>query len=268
MADLFINYRRRDSAWAAGRIGDRLRAQLGEKSVFLDTLGIEPGADFVETIGDHVEECRALMAIIGPDWLEELSARANQPNDFVRVEIAQALKRGVRVIPLILDGVDMPVGEALPEEIAGLSRLNAVRVHSETFEADMAHLVRFLEGFLATDSAVSDLKAEAPAPHKDDRVSGISLRHRTEFWKLGRDGRPRHKIFVSLDAPDDLIEAVEKVVYRLHPTFRNRVREIADPENNFELRTNGWGEFEIGASVHLTNRNAPVELRHMITFDN
>ena len=269
MADIFINYRRKDAAWAAGRVGDRLRIKFGDEAVFLDTITIEPGVDFVEAIGDHVEDCRVLLSLIGPIWGDELRLRLSQANDFVRIEIAQALKRGIRVIPIIIDDSSIPTARELPEDLESLSRLNAVRIEADSFDSDMSNLVGFLESFLARKNEVdeSEKPSAASTSFAQEKQIEVNLTHRTEFWKNGQDGRPRHRIFVSLNAPADTLSRVSKVTYRLHPTFKNPVREIIDPRNNFELRTNGWGEFEIGADVYFTDRTQPVRLKHRVTFN-
>ena len=269
MTDVFINYRRRDTGWVAGRVGDRLRAALGDEAVFLDTLAIEPGVDFVEAIGDHVESCRVLLSLIGPEWTTELNSRSEESNDFVRIEISQALARGVRVVPVLIDDTNMPAQDDLPTELQSLSRLNAVRLSSGSFDTEMSQLVGFLKSHLQMDASSRDPDPEDNIHENTDCSSqpDIGLKHRTEFWKMGKSNKPLYRIFVSLSASHSDIAKVSKVIYKLHPSFRNPVREIIDSRNNFELRTNGWGEFEVTASVYFNDATEPATLRHYITFD-
>ena len=233
---------------------------LGEGKVFLDTLTIEPGEDFVEAIGEHVENCRVLLAIIGSSWVTELAAREAMPNDFVRIEIAQALSRGIRVVPVVIDHTPVPSIGELPAELEALTRLNAVRINAESFEADMAPLLGFLSRHLSQG-------VERSGAETGSAAANINLKHRTEYWKIGKDGRPRHRIFVSLDASDEVLQTISKVTYTLHPTFQNPIREVVDARNNFELRTNGWGEFEIKASVEFKDSSQGLYLSRQITFD-
>ncbi|MEM9178095.1 MAG: pYEATS domain-containing protein [Pseudomonadota bacterium] len=270
MADIFINYRRKDTAWSAGRIGDRLRDAIGGDAVFQDTITIEPGVDFVEAIGDHVEACRVLLSLIGPRWIDLLQSRLAESNDFVRIEIEQALARGIRVIPIIVDDTKIPSAKDLPPHLESFSRLNAVRIEADSFEADMSHFVSFLKGFLNRDLDSSVQTRSEPTPASSPHLTSspqLSLAHRTEFWKNGKDGRPRYRIFVSVDASSEVIRRISKVIYRLHPTFKNPTREVIDARNNFELRTNGWGEFEIEAIIHFTDASEPISLRHWIHFN-
>ena len=66
MTKFFISYRREDSSGYAGRLFDRLQAQLGNNQVFMDIDTIKPGMDFVEAINQAVGKCNVLIAVIGP----------------------------------------------------------------------------------------------------------------------------------------------------------------------------------------------------------
>ena len=100
---IFISYRRDTSAMSAGRLYDRLSSHFASNQIFMDVDTIEPGVDFVRTIEEAVAACDVLIAVIGGRWLispdEKGRRRLDNPEDFVRVEIATALKRGIRVIP-------------------------------------------------------------------------------------------------------------------------------------------------------------------------
>lgn len=55
---------------------------------------------------------------------------------------------------------------------------------------------------------------------------------------------------VWIDGPADLLDSVDHVVYKLHNTFRNPVREVSDRSSKFRLETAGWGVFTIGVIVN------------------
>ena len=65
-----------------------------------------------------------LLAIVGPDWLDALdedgNRRLDNESDFVRIEIAAALKRDIPVIPILLNGMRVPKAERLPDDIKDL----------------------------------------------------------------------------------------------------------------------------------------------------
>ena len=124
-----ISYRREDSLPIAGRLYDRLQAKFGKKNVFMDFDSIPPGADFRQQIKQMIERSKLVIAIIGPHWLGEqpdASRRIDNPADFVRLEIAYALERGIPVIPVLVNNTPMPRPEKLPQEIEGLAFRNAV----------------------------------------------------------------------------------------------------------------------------------------------
>src|SRR5688572_19627389 len=130
MNGIFISYRRDDSAGYAGRLYDRLVTHFGAERVFMDVEGIEPGVDFVNAIEEAVGSCRVLIVIIGDEWISTTDIagrrRLDDPNDFVRLETSAALKRGIRVVPVLVDGSAMPRVDQLPEELHALTRRQAV----------------------------------------------------------------------------------------------------------------------------------------------
>src|SRR5690242_18564211 len=113
---IFISYRREDTAGFAGWIFARLSEHFGRDQVFKDIDSILPGDDFVEEITNAVASCHVLIALIGGRWLTDSAGqrRLDSPKDFVRLEIEAALKRGVRVIPILVEGVDVPSADQLP----------------------------------------------------------------------------------------------------------------------------------------------------------
>jgi tetratricopeptide (TPR) repeat protein len=124
-----ISYRREDSLPTAGRLYDRLHSKFGKKNVFMDFDSIPPGMDFREQIKQMIERSNLVIAIIGPHCLGEqpdASRRIDNPADFVRLEIAYALERGIPVIPVLVNNTPMPPPEKLPQEIEGLAFRNAV----------------------------------------------------------------------------------------------------------------------------------------------
>jgi TIR domain len=137
---VFISYRRDDAAGFSHAIHDHLVEHLSRDRVFMDVLGIEPGADFVQRLEAAVGQCDVLLALIGRRWAGEDGGgktRIHDPNDWVRVEVATALRRGVRVIPVLLDGTSMPDVESLPQDLRPLVRMNAVDVRGSRLNSDV-----------------------------------------------------------------------------------------------------------------------------------
>jgi len=144
MANIFISYRRENAAAHAGRLCDRLTHLLGEDRVFMDVQDIQPGEDFVQSIERTIAAADVVLAVIGPAWLESLRAKASAGEDFVYQELASALRRGTRVIPVLVNGAQMPSRADLPPQLAGLAHLNAVEIRDARFEDDVRQLTRAL----------------------------------------------------------------------------------------------------------------------------
>ncbi|WP_428548015.1 TIR domain-containing protein [Roseiarcus sp.] len=143
---VFISDRREDSSGSARGIFDRLARGLGRKNIFFDVDSIAPGVDFVELLTERVSICNALVAVIGAEWISSVDRnnrrRIDNPKDFVRIEIEAALNRGVRVIPVLVDGATMPAPEDLPESLRKLVRLQGIEISHTRFDADVRRLTR------------------------------------------------------------------------------------------------------------------------------
>lgn len=148
MPSIFISYRRDDSAPYAGRLYDRLVDRFGASQVFMDIDHIQPGEDFVQAIHRKVSACDVAIVLIGKNWLDARNAsgqrRLDDPEDFVRLEVATALQRNVKVVPVLVGGATMPQMQALPEALALLSRRNAFEISDTRFHADVERLAATL----------------------------------------------------------------------------------------------------------------------------
>jgi outer membrane murein-binding lipoprotein Lpp len=148
--NVFINYRREDSAGHAGRLYDALSERFGEDHVFMDVDAIDPGEDFAEVVEQKVGSCDVLIALIGRSWVtttdREGRRRLHKPHDWVRQEIQTALeRRDTRVIPALVQGAEMPAPDELPEPLRKLSHRNAVELRDARWGDDVARLVKHLD---------------------------------------------------------------------------------------------------------------------------
>src|SRR5215467_6621554 len=170
---VFISYRRDDSAGYAGRVRDRLERELGRNLVFMDVDGIPLGTNFSKVLHEEVAKCDVLLAVIGPNWLdardEHGNRRLDNPNDFVRIEIAAALQRSIPVIPLLLDGAKIPKADELPEDLKELQLRNGMEVRHASFQDDMDRLIRGLkeEGVDLTEGDASEFPTKTHAAQSD-----------------------------------------------------------------------------------------------------
>ncbi len=153
---IFINYRREDSSASAGRLYDRLSNHFSANQVFFDIDNLPLGVDFAEVIEENVSSCDVMIAVIGRRWIsshEGSKRRIDNPDDFVRIEIAAALKRNIRVIPVLVDGAMMPQARDLPDELKSLARRNALELSHKRFTTDLARLTAAIEWALEKTNA-------------------------------------------------------------------------------------------------------------------
>jgi hypothetical protein len=157
---IFISYRRDETAYPAGWLFDRLAQHLGPAQIFKDVDSIELGDDFVQVISRAVGSCDVLLALIGDQWLtvtdDRGRRRLDDPDDFVRLEIEAALERNVRIIPILVDGANMPRADELPPGLVGLERRQALELSPSRFEYDTSRLLKVLDMTLAEVRTVRD----------------------------------------------------------------------------------------------------------------
>jgi hypothetical protein len=140
MPGIFINYRRDDAPGVAGRLYDYLSKRFSHRQLFIDVDYIKPGLDFVKQLDAQVSQCDAMLALIGPDWLKAEDERGRRrlhgDKDYVRIELASALKRDIPVIPVLVQGAVMPAEDELPDDIKSLTLRHALELRHTRFASD------------------------------------------------------------------------------------------------------------------------------------
>ena len=218
---VFISYRRSDSAAFAGRIADFFAYHYQNVAVFFDTVAIQPGDDFVDTIRSRLEASSVVLAIMGESWLSAADAqgrrRIDNPDDFVRMELKLALEMGARVIPVLLDDARMPDETQLPVDLSKLAHCNAELMRGAAFQRDAQHLAEFVSDFLSsTDAVSSKIVEEASAGQREvDSVVKTALveafeRYRddaqdTDFM-IVEDDEGRFVQFTKIDAGEVMLD--------------------------------------------------------------
>lgn len=151
MTKFFISYRRVDSEYPAHQLCDAIRTKYQKPGdeVFIDVDNIPAGVPFEEYLSKRVQQCDVLFALIGNSWLEAKDEygleRLKNPDDFVRIEIASALEQGKRVVPILLDGAEIPKAKDLPPDMQELSRRNGIKMQRESFPLDCDRLIEKLD---------------------------------------------------------------------------------------------------------------------------
>jgi len=143
---IFISYRRDDARGDARSIRDRLARKFGESNVFMDVDSLLAGQRFDHQLDKALAQCDVLLAVIGPRWMEGMAEKARgDERDYVRAEIAAALKRDIVVIP-VLTGQEgqmpaLPRAADLPEDIRDLVLYQEHSITHESFGRNIDDLV-------------------------------------------------------------------------------------------------------------------------------
>lgn len=144
---IFISYRREDSSAYTRLVRQSLLEYMDESQIFMDIMAIHDGEDFVNAIDDAILKCDALIVIIGKDWVDcsdQEGRRIMKDDDFVRLEIAAALRQERLVIPTLVDGSAMPHADDLPNDIKALARRQARELSDTRWEYDISQLAATL----------------------------------------------------------------------------------------------------------------------------
>lgn len=181
---IFISYRVRDTQAATGRLVDALKQHFDDDQIFLDIDKIEPGLDFTEVISKYLDSSDIMLVIIGPDWMaynsEKNTYRINEKNDWVRLEIATALQRNIRVVPVLLEGASLPDEELLTDDLKPLLRRQSYEISNKRWKYDSEQLVEFLKKVLG--------QAPKPAPNPSPKPTPAPVapkKSKTIYWLIG-----------------------------------------------------------------------------------
>lgn len=133
---IFISYRRDGGDALAGRLADRLRA-LGYK-VFFDVESMRSGT-FNTQILDALAQCNDVLLVLPPNALD----RCINEDDWVRQEIAFALKNSKNIIPVMMRGFTFPA--YLPEDIDNVRNMEGLNALNEYFDAMITRLCDLMD---------------------------------------------------------------------------------------------------------------------------
>lgn len=155
---IFLSYRRADAPAYARLLQHALRDRIPDAHVFMDMDAIEAGVDFVRVIREAINSCAVLVAVIGRQWAtltdEQGRRRIDDPDDYVRFEVRAALERGVRVIPVLVDGARPLQREHLPSELYELAALNALEVSHSHYDFDVDRLLNSIRRVIGEASMI------------------------------------------------------------------------------------------------------------------
>jgi hypothetical protein len=244
---IFISYRHGEDGMAAGWLVERLAGHFGKDQVFKDVDSIQPGDDFVKVIADAVGRCDVLLALIGRQWLTITDdygrRRLDNPQDFVRLEIEAALKRNIRLIPVLIEGTLMPRADEVPPSLAALANRQALDFNSARAEPEFDRLIKALNRTLA------EVRARSPATEPEGN---------TALQTPVTGDQPPQVKRTRIRAPAVDVPALAEALCRWYETQRLEAAATATPTGQMvQCRTRRKLERASGMGAALT-----VILRH------
>ncbi|MBS0150202.1 MAG: sigma 54-interacting transcriptional regulator, partial [Nitrospira sp.] len=292
------------SPWKSGgifivnRSEDGLHARLLRKSLrerFGDRILIDPedihrGKDVLATAQLAIREADVVIVLIGPRWLDSRNPEGfrsiDSQEDKVRIEIAEALRSRITVVPVLLDRADMPRPAMLPDEVKDLSNWQAYKLDDSDWERDFTRLADSLESL---SPKVQDVHSDVQAKHQDgmralriylsstvvdlveQRGTVVNVLRRIGHHVIGvesnvaADQRPLEKTYTDIAACDVVILLVAWCYGFIPDSTRN-----PDQRSIVDLECHRARQLGKPVLVFMADETVPWDLRAMdtITGDN
>ncbi len=245
----------------------------------MDVDSIDPGTDFSERIESAMESCNVCLPLIGAGWLQATDqlgrGRLEDSGDLVRMEIEAALSReSTRVIPLLLDGADMPAAASLPNSMAALSRIQAMVFAHASWGHDFERLVSILEPEVPATPAAAERGGRSEAlvigPYRCERLIG---RGTLGPVYLARHAALNRKVAVRLldevlaDDPklrERFLRSANSAATFDHPNALP-VLDAGEANGRLYVVVRYVGGLDIGAVVARNGALAPVRVAGIVT---
>lgn len=153
---IFISYRRDDAKAEARSIYQHLEHAFGRDRLFMDVDSIQKGINFTTVLAKTLSETTVMLVVMGRTWLHQQDEsgrrRLDDPADYVRLEVANALKRNIPVIPVRVDGARLARIEELPDDLKELVLRQGTVITHENFDSDLRGLERDIRGLIEPNS--------------------------------------------------------------------------------------------------------------------
>ncbi|MBP0115226.1 4a-hydroxytetrahydrobiopterin dehydratase [Bradyrhizobium vignae] len=237
--DIFISYRRLDSAIFSQWLANQLSAAYGQDSVFIDTQNIRTADVWAEQIEQRLINSSLVLIVIGKAWLsiadEFGRRRIDLQDDWVRREIEVSLSSKKKILPVLIEGATLPAKQALPPSIAPLLDIQARTMDLEGVQRDMAEFVNEVGILLGRKPASVDVAYPFPLL----TISPLDEQN----LKVLAERLPTWQIVTRADEKGDKTELVRKFEFKsfrdaIH--FMNTAARFIDQRDHHPEWTNIW----------------------------
>ena len=187
MPRIFLSFRKADERLIRDRLYRALEQRFGADQVFRSEATIPPGADWDAILRGQAAACEIMLALIGPRWAGAADQNGYRPldrsDDWVRTEIATALRAGNTVVPVLIgEATAPPVAADLPVEIKKLAERQFRRIGGSSVDADIDAIVKEL---IELQPALERTKQMAQTPADPNRRPAASVNVRSGSGKVG-----------------------------------------------------------------------------------
>lgn len=203
---ILMSYRREDVNKRVRRLHAGLLDAFGREAVFMDAGGSRTRAGFSAALDEALLQCDVVLALIGKNWRRGVGSQdhtgpvlpgvldavfgdlvrgTNQVDRFihdrdelVELELESALRQGIKVIAVLLDGADIPTRHDLPQAMAELARADVRRLSGRRWRSQLTELIE-------------ELRALESSGRRRAPLRGGTLRRRAprEVCRVAHDGR-------------------------------------------------------------------------------
>ena len=251
---IFISYRRDGGEYLARLLEYKL-TERGFK-VFFDVESLRSGP-FDKALFERIAECTDVLVVLPPNGLD----RCKAPEDWVRLEIARALKLNKKIIPITMKNFKFP--DTLPEDINQLRYMQGIEANNDFFEFAIEKLVsKFLDSKPFNSNEQLQKEAE-----KGNTSAMNTLGLRYEFGKSLPTARRKAFEFYNQAAESDvgalynLGDVYEQCAKDLSLTYDYGIEEKISQKNADESR-NFMRQLAVDCYTKATNKNfAPAFYR-------
>jgi hypothetical protein len=217
------------------------------------------GSDFREAVEGSLANCGVFLAVIGPTWLNAKAPddpsgprRLDNPGDYVRQEVASALKKGSRlpVIPVLVRGASMPTADQLPDDLKDLAYRNALTLNNLDWDGNVAKLVSAIRPHVG-EPATSDTKVSDIPSSRDTRQTTGS--HIAVTASPAASSTSRKGLIIG-------IVALVVAVVLLYLVFGNRSKTATNSAVTSGKTSNEALTVTIARNPRLTDVQGPVDV--------
>jgi formylglycine-generating enzyme required for sulfatase activity len=225
MYDIFLSYRRKDA------MGNSNVATARTFKLEFERRGMKVFFDYSECTDDYfsdtilpaIRTCRYFVLVLTKDCLD----RCKDEGDWLRREIAEAIKYGRKIIPISPDGVFEGWPKVLPEAIGQLSAgdgLQITTIHMDrVFESNVELLI-------------------------NDRMGGL-VKKETERWKSGAG------TYLKVTCNMDCVMYIDGEEYGTLSAGRLQKIPLAEGEYMLEFESVENGSDRINAPFEMPNKD-------------